>query len=61
MRAGFVAGWRYVARLAVVPAEEDWTMMRLPRPLAPLYIALRPFRLLRKYGWAGRQDAKPTA
>jgi hypothetical protein len=61
MRAGFVAGWRYVARLAVVPAEEDWTMMRLPRPLAPLYIALRPFRLLRKYGWAGRQDPKPTA
>jgi Uncharacterised nucleotidyltransferase len=61
MRAGFVAGWRYVARLAVVPAEEDWSMMRLPRPLAPLYIALRPFRLLRKYGWAGRQDAKPTA
>ncbi len=61
MRAGFVAGWRYVARLAVVPAEEDWAMMRLPRPLAPLYIALRPFRLLRKYGWAGRQDAKPTA
>jgi hypothetical protein len=52
MLAGFVAGWRYVARLAVVPVEEDWTMMRLPRPLAPLYIALRPLRLLRKYGWA---------
>jgi hypothetical protein len=61
MLAGFVAGWRYVARLAVVPAEEDWMMMRLPRTLAPLYIALRPFRLLRKYGWAGRQDAKTTS
>jgi hypothetical protein len=61
MLASFVGGWRYVARLAVVPAEEDWLMMRLPRSLAPLYIALRPFRLLRKYGWAGRQDAKPTS
>jgi hypothetical protein len=61
MRAGFFEGWRYAARLALVPAEEDWMMMRLPRPLAPLYIALRPFRLLRKYGWAGRQESKPTA
>jgi hypothetical protein len=61
MLAGFVAGWRYVLRLAVVPAEEDWAMMRLPRSLAPLYIALRPFRLLRKYGAANREDAKPTA
>ncbi|MFZ0882849.1 MAG: nucleotidyltransferase family protein [Candidatus Acidiferrales bacterium] len=61
MLAGFLAGWRYVMRLAVVPAEEDWAMMRLPRSLAPLYIALRPFRLLRKYGWANREDAKPTA
>ncbi|MGC1966091.1 MAG: nucleotidyltransferase family protein [Candidatus Acidiferrales bacterium] len=61
MLAGFFAGWRYVARLAVVPAEEDWAMMRLPRALAPLYIALRPFRLLRKYGAANREEAKPTA
>ena len=61
MLASFVGGWRYVARLAIVPAEEDWMMMRLPHSLAPLYIALRPFRLLRKYGWAGRQDPKPTA
>jgi hypothetical protein len=61
MLASFVGGWRYVARLAIVPTEEDWMMMRLPHSLAPLYIALRPFRLLRKYGWAGRQDPKPTA
>jgi Uncharacterised nucleotidyltransferase len=59
MLSGFVAGWRYVTRLAIVPAEEDWVMMRLPRPLAPLYIALRPFRLLRKYGSAGREGPKP--
>ena len=61
MLAGFFAGWRYVGRLAVVPAEEDWAMMRLPRALAPLYILLRPFRLLRKYGAANREEAKPTA
>lgn len=51
--AGTVAGWRYSIRLAMAPAEEDWQTIRLPRPLAPLYIALRPFRLLQKYGWAG--------
>ena len=61
MLFGFFAGWRYVVRLAVIPAEEDWAMMRLPRALAPLYIALRPLRLLRKYGAANREAAKPTA
>jgi Uncharacterised nucleotidyltransferase len=54
MVPGTLEGWRYAMRLSVVPAEEDWQMMRLPGPLAPLYIALRPFRLLKKYGWAGR-------
>jgi hypothetical protein len=29
--------------------------LRLPGPLTPLYIVLRPLRLLRKYGWAERQ------
>jgi hypothetical protein len=58
MVPGAIAGWRYAFRLAVVPAEEDWLMMRLPVPLAPLYIALRPLRLLRKYGWAGRHSAR---
>lgn len=55
---GRLAGWRYAGRLAVVPAEEDWMMLRLPPSLAPLYIALRPLRLLRKYGWAGRRAAR---
>jgi hypothetical protein len=55
MIEGTMAGWRYSLRLAVTPAEEDWETIRLPRALAPLYIALRPLRLLRKYGWsAGR-------
>jgi hypothetical protein len=55
---GALASWRYAIRLAVVPAEEDWMMVRLPPALAPLYIALRPLRLLRKYGWAGRRAAR---
>ena len=55
MLVGTFEGWRYAMRLSVVPAEEDWQMMRLPGPLAPLYIALRPLRLLRKYGWASRR------
>jgi Uncharacterised nucleotidyltransferase len=51
---GVARGWRYATRLAVVPAEEDWEMVRLPPTLAPLYVALRPIRLLRKYGWGGK-------
>ena len=46
---GAMAGWSYAARLTTAPAEEDWEMLRLPRVLSPLYIALRPLRLLRKY------------
>lgn len=55
MVGGFFAGWSYALRLALAPAEDDWTMVRLPRPLAPLYVLLRPLRLLRKYGWSQRQ------
>jgi Uncharacterised nucleotidyltransferase len=55
MLSGAFEGWRYAMRLSVVPAEEDWQMMRLPGALAPLYLALRPLRLLRKYGWASRR------
>jgi len=57
---GALAGWRYAIRLTVVPTEEDWMMVRLPAPLAPLYIALRPLRLLRKYGWTSRRAARPS-
>ena len=55
MQEGTVAGWRYASRLAVLPAEEDWEFVQLPPSLAPLYIALRPIRLLKKYGM-GRHD-----
>jgi Uncharacterised nucleotidyltransferase len=61
MLEGRFDGWRYAMRLAVVPSEDDWEMMRLPRVLAPLYLALRPLRLLQKYGWARRRDVKPLS
>jgi Uncharacterised nucleotidyltransferase len=54
MRRGRLAGFRYAMRLSVIPAEEDYEMMRLPAQLSPLYVALRPLRLLRKYGWSRR-------
>jgi Uncharacterised nucleotidyltransferase len=57
MVRGILAGWRYSLRLAVIPAEEDWEMVQLPRMLAPLYLALRPLRLLAKYGWARRRQS----
>lgn len=47
---GLLAGIRYSSRLTFVPTEDDWEMIPLPRALSPLYIFLRPFRLLRKYG-----------
>lgn len=50
MLAGAFAGFRYAMRLTTAPAAEDWNAVRLPRSLAPLYAALRPIRLLRKYG-----------
>jgi hypothetical protein len=51
---GATAGWRYAVRLTLAPAEEDWEQTQLPRALGPLHAALRPFRLLRKYGWTSR-------
>ncbi len=58
MLEGVYAGWRYSLRLAVVPSEDDWSMMRLPRFLAPLYVVLRPLRLLRKYGVSDGSTAR---
>jgi Uncharacterised nucleotidyltransferase len=58
MVPGFFRGWRYALRLATVPAEEDWEIMHLPRPLAPLYAALRPLRLLRKHATIRRSSQK---
>jgi hypothetical protein len=57
---GALAGFRYALRLATAPAAEDWQSMRLPRPLAPLYAALRPLRLLKKYGGSKEASARPS-
>jgi hypothetical protein len=57
MVQGWMAGWRYSVRLAVMPVEEDWEAVRLPAPLTLLYVALRPIRLLSKY--RGRAQDRP--
>jgi len=59
MLPGFLAGSRYALRLALTPAEEDWSAIRLPPPLSPLYVVLRPLRLLRKYGFSSRGRQLP--
>jgi hypothetical protein len=61
MVAGAWDGWRYMMRLATAPAAEDWHAVRLPRPLAPIYAALRPLRLLRKYSAVNDAPAPPPA
>jgi hypothetical protein len=61
MVPGVFSGFRYALRLATAPAAEDWHTIRLPRPLAPLYAALRPFRLLRKYGASPSGPARPSS
>ena len=57
MVPGALAGWRYALRLAAAPAEEDWELMHLPRPLGLLYVALRPLRLFRKYARTRRSPS----
>jgi Uncharacterised nucleotidyltransferase len=53
MLEGAFEGWRYSLRLATQPSDEDWSAMPLPDVLTPLYTALRPLRLLRKYRISG--------
>lgn len=50
MRGNLMQGLRYCWRLGTSPTEEDWLSASLPGPLAPLCAALRPLRLLQKYG-----------
>lgn len=49
-RDGIGQGLRHTLRLAMSPTESDRQIVRLPRWLAPLYVLVRPFRLLREYG-----------
>lgn len=60
---GYWEGSRYSMRLTLVPTEDDWEMVQLPPALSPLYILLRPLRLLRKYGLrnSGKDEVSPPA
>jgi Uncharacterised nucleotidyltransferase len=42
--------WRYLARLVVGTSPGDWAVVRLPRPLSPLYPVVRVVRVAIKYG-----------
>ncbi len=54
----FGQGMRQLCRVTTRPTEDDWHSHRLPRWIAPLYAALRPWRLLRDHGLGLRR--KPT-
>ena len=60
MLAGKRAGWAYSLRLALAPAQDDWSELHLPRPLTPLYVLLRPLRLLRKYGLGSHRSSRTS-
>ena len=49
-RDGVGQGLRHTLRLALSPTETDRQTVRLPRWLTPLYVLVRPWRLLREYG-----------
>jgi hypothetical protein len=49
-RDGIGQGLLHTLRLAMSPTESDRQMVRLPGWLAPLYVLVRPLRLLREYG-----------
>jgi len=50
MRDGIGQGLRHTWRLALSPTESDRQKVRLPLWLTPLYMLVRPWRLLREYG-----------
>jgi SAM-dependent methyltransferase len=51
-------GVRHMVRLTMSPTERDRESAHLPPSLAPLYILLRPLRLLREYGLGLRRRLK---
>jgi hypothetical protein len=56
-RDKFWPGLRHLLRLGISPTESDLQTVRLPRYLAPLYVLVRPWRLLAKYGWGWKRRA----
>jgi hypothetical protein len=55
LRDGIGQGLRHTFRLAMSPTESDRQTVRLPRWLAPLYVFVRPWRLLREYGLGSKR------
>jgi hypothetical protein len=47
---GVLQGLRQLFRLSLTPTESDRQKIKLPAVLSPLYILLRPLRLVREYG-----------
>ncbi len=52
-------GFRHMFRLVLSPTESDRQTVRLPGLLAPLYLLVRPWRLLREYGLGLKRKVKP--
>jgi hypothetical protein len=50
MRDGIAQGLRHTWRLALSPTESDLQKVSLPLWLTPVYMLVRPWRLLRQYG-----------
>ena len=57
-RDKFWPGLRHLLRLGMSPTEHDLQTVRLPRFLAPLYVLVRPWRLITQYGWGWRRRRK---
>jgi hypothetical protein len=55
---GLGQGLRQFFRLSLSPTESDRQAIRLPGFLSPLYILVRPLRLLGQYGLGLRRDKK---
>jgi len=55
LRDGIGQGLRHTLRLAMSPTESDRQTVRLPRWLTPLYVFVRPWRLLREYGLGSKR------
>ncbi len=56
----FGQGVRQMLRLTMSPTESDREAVRLPRLLAPLYVLVRPWRLVREYGLGAKRRLKPA-
>jgi Uncharacterised nucleotidyltransferase len=56
----FGQGLRQMLRLTMSPTESDRQMVRLPRLLTPLYVLVRPWRLVREHGLGLKRRLKPA-